>query len=149
VRPCYHFFPYRCIRKLISSIMEIICNFNQRNDRNFSMREQIVSRSLTPHDNTVTLLSSLIMMKMMMLMILVSWEYVSELRPQTALLLIPHAIYEYGEPWWNVVDKGKLIRQPELSGSPTNSHLAAWRRIWWIWLSKCLCSYIEVTSYIP
>jgi hypothetical protein len=52
---------------------------------------------------------------------LMVWEYVSELRPPTGLLLIPQVIYEHGEAWWNDIGKGKLlIRQPELSGNPTS-----------------------------
>jgi hypothetical protein len=40
------------------------------------------------------------------------------------LLLILHVIYEYGEPWWNNVDKGKLLtRPPELSGNPTSTDI--------------------------
>jgi hypothetical protein len=42
-----------------------------------------------------------------------------------SILFIPQVIYELGEPWWNDVDRGKLIRSPELSGNPTSSHLAA------------------------
>jgi hypothetical protein len=34
-------------------------------------------------------------------------DYVSELRPPTGLLFIPHAIYEYGDPRWNDIDSGK------------------------------------------
>jgi hypothetical protein len=35
-------------------------------------------------------------------------------------------IYEYGEPWWNDIDRGIfLIRPPELSGNPNSSHLVA------------------------
>jgi hypothetical protein len=35
-------------------------------------------------------------------------------------------IYEYEEPWWNDIDKGKfLIHPPELSDNPTSSHLVA------------------------
>jgi hypothetical protein len=34
-------------------------------------------------------------------------------------------IYDRGEPWWNDIDKGKLlIHPPELSGNPS-SHLVA------------------------
>jgi hypothetical protein len=32
-------------------------------------------------------------------------------------------IYEYGEPWWNDIEREKLIRPRELSGKPTSSHL--------------------------
>jgi hypothetical protein len=46
-------------------------------------------------------------------------DCVSELRPPAGLLLILQVIYEYREPWWNDIDRGKLlIRPPELSGSP-------------------------------
>jgi hypothetical protein len=35
-------------------------------------------------------------------------------------------IYEHGEPWWNDINKGKLlIRAPELSGNPTRNYLGA------------------------
>jgi hypothetical protein len=43
-------------------------------------------------------------------------KYVSELRQKMVLLLIPQVTYEYVNPWWNVVDRRKLlIRPPELS----------------------------------
>jgi hypothetical protein len=33
---------------------------------------------------------------------------------------ISQVIYEHKEPWWNAIDRGKLlIRPPELSGNPT------------------------------
>jgi hypothetical protein len=33
-------------------------------------------------------------------------------------------MYEYGEPWRNDIDRGKLtIRPPEFSCNPTRSHL--------------------------
>jgi hypothetical protein len=32
------------------------------------------------------------------------WDDVSELRPQTALFLIPQAIYDYGDPRWSDID---------------------------------------------
>jgi hypothetical protein len=68
------------------------------------------------------------------------WDYVSELRPTTGLLFIPQVTYEHGKPWWNEIDRCKLlIRPPELSGNPTSSHLVASRRNgqkkWWI--SSC------------
>jgi hypothetical protein len=34
-------------------------------------------------------------------------------------------IYEPGVPWWNDIDRGKLIYPPELSGNLTSSHLVA------------------------
>jgi hypothetical protein len=34
-------------------------------------------------------------------------------------------VYEHGEPWWNYIDKRKLIRPPALSGNPISSHLVA------------------------
>jgi hypothetical protein len=36
---------------------------------------------------------------------------------------------EHGKPWWNDVDRGKLLIRPqEFCGSPTSSHLVASRR---------------------
>jgi hypothetical protein len=35
-------------------------------------------------------------------------------------------IYDQGEPWWNNIDREKLLIRPlELSGNPTSSHLVA------------------------
>jgi hypothetical protein len=35
-------------------------------------------------------------------------------------------IYEHGKPWWNDINRIKLlIRAPELSGNLTSSHLVA------------------------
>jgi hypothetical protein len=35
-------------------------------------------------------------------------------------------IYEHVESWWYDIDKGKLlVRTPDFSGNPTNSHLVA------------------------
>jgi hypothetical protein len=38
-------------------------------------------------------------------------DYVCELQPPTSLLFIPQMIYEYGEPWWNDIDR----RKPKIS----------------------------------
>jgi hypothetical protein len=35
-------------------------------------------------------------------------DFDSELLPPTGILFIAQAMYEYGEPWWNDVDRGKL-----------------------------------------
>jgi hypothetical protein len=40
-------------------------------------------------------------------------------------------IYGYGEPQWNDIDRGKLIRPPEFSGNQTSSHLAANEEKFW------------------
>jgi hypothetical protein len=45
--------------------------------------------------------------------------------PPMGLLFIPQEIYEYGEPWWSDIDRGKLLCPPELSGNSTNKHLIA------------------------
>jgi hypothetical protein len=37
----------------------------------------------------------------MMIIMSMVWVYISELRPLTGLLFIPHVIYENGRPWWN------------------------------------------------
>jgi hypothetical protein len=39
------------------------------------------------------------------------WQYVSELQPPTALLFILQVIYEYGQPWWNDIDRFRLGRR--------------------------------------
>jgi hypothetical protein len=44
-----------------------------------------------------------------MLSMSMGWDYVSELWPPMGLLLIPQIIYEYGEPWWNDIDRKKWI----------------------------------------
>jgi hypothetical protein len=36
------------------------------------------------------------------------WDCVSKLQPSMDLLFIPQMIYEYGEPWWNDIVRGKL-----------------------------------------
>jgi hypothetical protein len=33
-------------------------------------------------------------------LIMMGWDYVTELRPQAGLLFIPQVICEHGEPWW-------------------------------------------------
>jgi hypothetical protein len=43
---------------------------------------------------------------------------VTQLRSPPGLLFIPQMICEHGEPWWNNIDRGKLlILAPELSGN--------------------------------
>jgi hypothetical protein len=45
---------------------------------------------------------------------------VFKLGPPAGLLFTPKAIYESGDPWWNEVDRGKLLTRPsELSGNFT------------------------------
>jgi hypothetical protein len=44
---------------------------------------------------------------MLLLFMSIWWDNVSELRPLASLLFIPQMIYEYGEPRWNYVDRGK------------------------------------------
>jgi hypothetical protein len=58
--------------------------------------------------------SSLLVMSM-------GWDHISELWPPTGLLFISQEIYEYGEPWWNDVNRGKLlIHPPFCSNKPWN-----------------------------
>jgi hypothetical protein len=57
---------------------------------------------------------------MMMMIMSVGRDYVSELWPPMGLLFIPQVIYEPEEPWWNVIGRRRLlIRPPDLSGNPT------------------------------
>jgi hypothetical protein len=45
------------------------------------------------------------------------------------LLFIPQMIYEHGEPWWNDIDRGKLvIHPPEVWQSFEQNHLVVSRR---------------------
>jgi hypothetical protein len=34
------------------------------------------------------------------------WNYVCELQPPTGLFFIPQMLYDYGEPRWNVTERG-------------------------------------------
>jgi hypothetical protein len=48
-------------------------------------------------------------------------DFVSELQAPTSSLFIPQVINEHREPWWNDIDRGKLvIRPPQLSGNSTS-----------------------------
>jgi hypothetical protein len=65
---------------------------------------------------------------MMMMIMSMGKNYVSEVQVPAGFLFIPKVIYEHGEPWWIDDERGKLICPPELSGNPTSSHLVASRR---------------------
>jgi hypothetical protein len=63
------------------------------------------------------------------MMMLMGWDYVSELQPPMGLLFILKVIHENGEPWWNDDNnKGKLIHPPEIYGNPISSHQVESRR---------------------
>jgi hypothetical protein len=58
---------------------------------------------------------------MMMIIMSMGLDYVSKRRPTFDLLFISQVISEHGEPWWNDIDRGKLLnRPPELSGNPAS-----------------------------
>jgi hypothetical protein len=65
-------------------------------------------------------------MMLMMIVVIINimsmvFDYVSELRSPTGLLFIPYVICEYGEPWLNGFDRGKLlIRPPDFCSNPTS-----------------------------
>jgi hypothetical protein len=44
----------------------------------------------------------------------------SELQPSTGLVFIPQLMYEHGEQRWNDINRGKVVRPPELSGNSTS-----------------------------
>jgi hypothetical protein len=51
-------------------------------------------------------------------LIMMGWDYVSELRPPMGILLIPQVICEHGEPWWwwcQLGDNSWLIHQSSLA----------------------------------
>jgi hypothetical protein len=51
-----------------------------------------------------------------MMIMSMGWDDVSELRQPLGLLYIPQVIYEYGEPWWNDIDRDNwLIHQSSLA----------------------------------
>jgi hypothetical protein len=60
-------------------------------------------------------------LSMMIIILSMGWDYVSEQRPPTSLLFIPQVIYEHWEPWRNDIHRVELlIRPPELSEHPTS-----------------------------
>jgi hypothetical protein len=56
----------------------------------------------------------------LLLFMLMGWEYVFELRPVTGLFFIPQMIYESGEPWWNYIDRIKPQNLPRATLSTIN-----------------------------
>jgi hypothetical protein len=76
----------------------------------------------------------------------VGWDYVSERRPPTGLLLIPQVIYEHGEQWWNNTDREELlICPPDLIANVTNSYLVTKQQE----LAKKVSSVKTTQYYIP
>jgi hypothetical protein len=90
-----------------------------------------------------------------MIMMMMGRNYASKLWPPICLLLILQMIYAYGELWWNNISKGKLLICPlELSSIPTSSHLVVTQEELGkendvFDLTKYLCSYLEVISFMP
>jgi hypothetical protein len=58
---------------------------------------------------------------LMVMIMSMGWDHVSELRPLMGLFFIPQVIYEHGEPWWNHIDRGKLIRPPDLCSNSAST----------------------------
>jgi hypothetical protein len=55
------------------------------------------------------------------MIMLMGRDYVFKMQPPMSLLFMPQIIYEHGEPWWNDINRVKLlIHQPEVSGNPTS-----------------------------
>jgi hypothetical protein len=78
------------------------------------------------HLNTIQGADLLKFQGVKLMIMLMKWDYICELRPSTGLLFILQVIYGHGEPWWNDINKEKLlIRLPALSGNPISSHLIA------------------------
>jgi hypothetical protein len=48
----------------------------------------------------------------MMIITSMGWDHFSELRAPPGLLFISKVIYEHIEPWWNDLDRGKLLTLP-------------------------------------
>jgi hypothetical protein len=70
------------------------------------------------------------------------WDYISDLRSTTGLLYIPQAIHEHREPWWNDIDRGKLIRPSELPGNLSSRVISSKQekrtKESWIWPCEVL-----------
>jgi hypothetical protein len=72
-------------------------------------------------------LTSVLLLLFYMTMIMsMGWDYVSELRPQAGIFFIPHVIHEHGEPWWNDIDRGKLLIRPPVTWQ---SYQKIWRNL--------------------
>jgi hypothetical protein len=91
------------------------------------------------------------------------WDYISELLPLTDILLIPQMINEYGEWWWNDIDRGKLKNSektcpsatcpPQIPHGLTQAHMALHSHTclyhpgdeqnarWWPWLRGIISTY--------
>jgi hypothetical protein len=65
----------------------------------------------------------IIMMIMIIIIISMGRDYVSELRPSTNIFFIPQVIdlYEHGEPWWNYRGNSRFIHQMSLAVTSVES----------------------------
>jgi hypothetical protein len=82
----------------------------------FKVQDTVIAIGIAKESFTVVFY----LLDMMIIVIIMSigWEYISEVRPPTGLLFISQVIYEHGEPYCNNIDMGKsLIRPTELSGN--------------------------------
>jgi hypothetical protein len=60
---------------------------------------------------------------LLMMMMSMGRDYVSELLPPKGLLFILQVIYEHEKTWWNYIDREKLLIRPsELSVNLASSH---------------------------
>jgi hypothetical protein len=84
------------------------------------MEQAIDYKALHCADFCILLLLLMMMIMIMIVIMSMAWGYVFEMRPQTDLFFIPQIIYDYVEPWWDDIDRGKLIRPTNLSGNPTS-----------------------------
>jgi hypothetical protein len=72
------------------------------------------------------------------------WDYVSELQPLRAYCSFPRWYMWAGEPWWNDVNREKLIHPPESSlailpaESSSSKSGGSGQRKWWILFIKYL-----------
>jgi hypothetical protein len=72
---------------------------------------------------------------------------VSELQPPKGLLFIPQVIYEHEEPWWNYINRGKLMIHPAessccITGGTSEGNYE-------FGLAKYLCLYFEGIFNMP
>jgi hypothetical protein len=61
------------------------------------------------------------MMMIIIMIMLMGLDYVSEIRRTTALFFIPRVMYEHGEPRWIDTNSGKIqIHSPDISDYSTS-----------------------------
>jgi hypothetical protein len=79
----------------------------------------------------------------MIMIMSMGWDGISELRPPTGLLFIPHLIWRTMVEWYRqvntTVSSTRGILWHSYGQSSTSKAGRSWRKKWWIWLSNIFC----------